>query len=271
METSRISHKELHLWETGNRLPMFSRYPCASPVPVSMYHNTLQCISNQNTIFFIPQNTFESVDCKMEATLFRFHWADLTHCGRETHICVGKLTIIGSDNGLSPGRRQAIIWTNSGILLIGPLGTSFSEILIGIQTFSFRKMRLKMSSAKWRPFCLGLNELTHCGVRLSHCGVRLSLSCATLHWQDNGTAGQARAMWRSEAMSCYKTWSTLTKVMACCLTAPSHYLNQCWLIIIEVLWHSPHGNFTGNSQDIRPWFEFENEKLKFTSASPRVQ
>ena len=84
----------------------------------------------------------------------------LTHWGRVTHICVSKLTIIGPDNGLSPGRRQAIIWTNAGILLIGPLGTNFSENLIGIQTFSFKKMPLKMSSAKWRPFCLGLNVLT---------------------------------------------------------------------------------------------------------------
>ena len=85
----------------------------------------------------------------------------LTHWGRVTHIhvCVGKLTIIGWDNGLSPGRRQAIIWTNAGILLIRPLGTNFSEILIGIQTFSFKKMYLKMSSAIWRPFCLGLNVL----------------------------------------------------------------------------------------------------------------
>ena len=85
----------------------------------------------------------------------------LTHWGRVTHICVGELTIIGSDNGLSPGRRQAIIWTNAGILLIEPLGTNFSEILIGIQIISFKKMRLKMSSAKWRPFCLGLNVLMH--------------------------------------------------------------------------------------------------------------
>ena len=35
------------------------------------------------------------------------------------------------------GRRQAIIWTNAGILLIGPLGTNFSEILIEIHIFSF--------------------------------------------------------------------------------------------------------------------------------------
>ena len=83
----------------------------------------------------------------------------LTHWGRVTHICVSELTIIG------------------GLLLIEPLGTYVSEISIGIQTFSFKKMHLNMSSAKWRPFCLGLNVLT------------------------------------------------LTRVMACCLTAPSHYLN----------------------------------------------
>ena len=82
---------------------------------------------------------------------------ELTHWGRVTHICIIKLTIICSDNGLSPGRCQAIIWTNTGILLIGPLGISFSEILIGIQTFSFKKMHFKMASAKWRPFCLGLS------------------------------------------------------------------------------------------------------------------
>ena len=78
-----------------------------------------------------------------------------------THICVSKLAIISSDNGLSPGRRQATIWTNAGILLIEPLGTNFSEIWSEIQIFSFRKMHWKMSSAKWRPFCLGLNVLNH--------------------------------------------------------------------------------------------------------------
>ena len=52
-----------------------------------------------------------------------------------THICANWLTIIGSDNGLAPVRRQAIIWTNAGILLIGPLGTHLSEILIEIYSF----------------------------------------------------------------------------------------------------------------------------------------
>ena len=81
-------------------------------------------------------------------------WGDpLTHWGRVTHKCVGNIKIIGSDNGLSPGRRQAILWTNDGILLIEPIRTNFSEIWTEIHTF-FQKMRLKRSSAKWRPFCL---------------------------------------------------------------------------------------------------------------------
>ena len=85
----------------------------------------------------------------------------ITHSGRVRHICVSKLTIIGSDNGLSPDRRQAIILTNAAILLIGPLGTSFSEILIEIHAFSIKKMHLKISSGKWGPFCLGLNVINH--------------------------------------------------------------------------------------------------------------
>ena len=58
-----------------------------------------------------------------------------------TLICIGDLTIIGSHNDLWPGRHQAIILTNALTLLIGPLGTNFSEILIAIPTFSFKKMR----------------------------------------------------------------------------------------------------------------------------------
>ena len=67
---------------------------------------------------------------------------------------VTKLTIIGPDNGLSPGRRQAIIWTNAGILLIRTPGTNFSGILSEIHTFSFKKMHFKMTFGKWRPFFL---------------------------------------------------------------------------------------------------------------------
>ena len=80
------------------------------------------------------------------------------------YMCVGNLTIIGSENGLSPGRRQAFIWTNVGILLIGPLGTNLSEILIEILTLSFKKMHLKILYVKWQPFCLVLKVLTNCSI-----------------------------------------------------------------------------------------------------------
>ena len=80
-------------------------------------------------------------------TYFTAHDIYLTRWGRMTHICVSKLTVIGS-----PDWCQAIIWTNTRILLIWPLGTNFSEILIKIQTFSFKKVHLKMSSGQWWPF-----------------------------------------------------------------------------------------------------------------------
>ena len=83
----------------------------------------------------------------------------LTHGCRVTHICVRKLTTIGSAHGLSPGQRKGITWTNPGILLTGPFGTNFSEILTEIVIFSFKKMRLKMSFGKLRSFCLGLSVL----------------------------------------------------------------------------------------------------------------
>ena len=86
----------------------------------------------------------------------------LTHWDRVTHICVSKLTTTGPDNGLSSGRRQAIIWTNAWILLIQTLGTN-NDILIEIDTFSIKKMYLKMSSGKWRPFCSGFYVLRELG------------------------------------------------------------------------------------------------------------
>ena len=75
------------------------------------------------------------------------------------HIWSINQVSIGSDNGLSPIRRQIIIWTNAGLLSIGPLGTNFTEILTKVQNFSFTKMHLKISSVKWRPFCPGGDEL----------------------------------------------------------------------------------------------------------------
>ena len=83
-------------------------------------------------------------------------------------ICISKLTIMGSNNGLSPGGRQAIFWTVAGILLIGPLGTNFSEIWIEIRTFPFKKMHLKMLFGKWQPFCVLTNKQLETHVHTKH-------------------------------------------------------------------------------------------------------
>ena len=88
----------------------------------------------------------------------QFVWISLTHWGRVTYICFGNLIIIDSDYGLFAW-RQSIISTNAGILLTGPLGTNVSEIVIEIDTFH-KEMHLKLSSSKWQPFFLGLNEHT---------------------------------------------------------------------------------------------------------------
>ena len=70
--------------------------------------------------------------------------------------------IIDLYNGLSLAQHQANIWTNDNSLLIGPLRTNSSEIVIEIKLISFKKMHLEMSSAKWLSFCLGLNVLMRC-------------------------------------------------------------------------------------------------------------
>ena len=133
----------------------------------------------------------------------------LTHWGQATHICISKFTIIGSGNGLSTGRRQAIIWSNARILLIRTSGTNFSEIFIKIDTFSFKKMHF--------------NSL-----------------------------GPGDAIWQQ------RSGSPLAQVIAWCLTAPTHYLNQCWLIISKVEWHSSKGKLTRDTSAINHWNHLEN-------------
>ena len=87
------------------------------------------------------------------------HHLTLIHWGRVTYICINNLCHIGSDDGLSPRQGQAIISTNAGISLIGQLETNFGKILETVNTFSFEKVHLKRSCAKWQHFCLRLNVL----------------------------------------------------------------------------------------------------------------
>ena len=136
-------------------------------------------LASPGDCFHIEMSTYQNKDCHYEdmTTLWSLYlhngvsyavkmacldWngaqVGFTHWGQVIHIRISKLTIIGLDNGLSPGWCQAIIGTNGGIL-IWTIGSKFNEILIEIYTFSVKKMLLNMSSGKWRLFCLGLNVL----------------------------------------------------------------------------------------------------------------
>ena len=57
------------------------------------------------------------------------------------------------------------------------------------------------------------------------------------------------SLWPSDTIRRQGTESTLAQVMACCLTAPSHYLNPCWPIISKILWHSSEGIIMRRSED----------------------
>ena len=137
--------------------------------------------NNQYTMSFIQYNLFENV-CKVSIILCRLQCleryfasrlifcsnAALTHWGWVTHICVGRQTIIGSDNGLLPERCQAIIWTNAGILLNWTLGKKLNRNLnIFIQENGFENVVWKMSAILSQPQCVkfwvlfSLNDVTH--------------------------------------------------------------------------------------------------------------
>ena len=85
----------------------------------------------------------------------------------------------------------------------------------------------------------------------------------SLCWRRFNSLGPSVAIWR------WRSWSTLVQVMACCLTAPSHYLNQCWLIICKVLWHSSEDIIKRRFEDTNQWSKIENCIFKITLRSPR--
>ena len=85
------------------------------------------------------------------------------------------------------------------------------------------------------------------------------------------TCSRVNLLWPSDAIWQQRSGSTLAQVMTCCLTAPSHYLNQCWLIISEVQWHSYWGNFTRDASTINHWNPFESYIFKISFKFPRGQ
>ena len=130
-------------------------------------------------------------------------------------------------------------------------------ILIKIQNFSLTKICLKILSVKLWPFCPG-GPLFH----------RMTISSAATNIRDSS---HFNSLWPSDAIWRQRSGSTLAQVMACCLIAPSHYLNQCWLIINEVQWHSYQGNYTRDASTINHKNLFENYMSKMSFKIPRGQ
>ena len=125
-----------------------------------------------------------------------------------------------------PGRRQAIIWTNAGILLIRPLGTNFNEMLIEILTFSFMKMRLKVSSAKLRPFCLGLNVLMHVEMQVhEYIGSALKGLIVLL---------ESKTVNKTVSKAGYKVGAYIYYFRFCSCVRLSGYLRDCSVVIWDL-------------------------------------
>ena len=136
-----------------------------------------------------------------------------------------------------------IIWTNAGILLIGPLERNFSEILIEINAFSLKKIHLKgclrnAAILSW-PQCV--NDLSfwslYCRASfLEH--IFMSNICTNVFL----TLTHCDLVTPCGDTDLGQCW--LVEVMDCSLMAPSHYFNWCWLLISKVQWYSSEGNFT---------------------------
>ena len=122
-----LAWSKLRLWSANHRADYFSNLACD-------WLSIVWAYSEQETEKTGPVKNYS------------------THRGRVTHICIGSLAIIGSDNGLSPGWHQAIIWINAGILLIQTLETNIREILIQIHKISFKKRHGFTSVQGWMAF-----------------------------------------------------------------------------------------------------------------------
>ena len=81
-------------------------------------------------------------------------------------------------------------------------------------------------SLAWTGCCTNSWQIWCCSCSVTVIGI-YNYTCLVLYWVIN-------SLWPSDAIWRQKSWSTLAQVMACCLMAPSHYLNQCWLIISKV-------------------------------------
>ena len=129
-----------------------------------------QCDIDQNLFDILPHGFllgqivllgFPCACSSISGALALSRWSDVAHWGRVTHVCVSELNTIGSGNGLSPERHQAIIWTSAGMLLIGPLRALNQSSNIFNHENALENVVCQMASILSRPQCVKKLELTH--------------------------------------------------------------------------------------------------------------
>ena len=134
------------------------------------------------------------------------------------------------------GRRPAIIWTSAGLLSIGRLGTNFDAIWINCVEAKLHRLHENICS---KDFIRHVQKYYfNYYVKTPNNHVDMIMVWLLRNLRERIQLLQLNSLWPSDAMCRQRSGSTLVQVMASCLTAPSHYLNQCWLIISEVQWHS---------------------------------
>ena len=108
---------------------------------------------------------------------------------------------------------------------------------------------------------------------LSYRVVQHLFHIASCEIPENTTTATIDLLWLSNTIWRHRFGSRLAQEMACCLRALSHFLNQCWLIIIVVLWYSPGSTFKETAHATILYIEFENYTytFKIPTTSPRGQ
>ena len=137
--------------------------------------------------------------------------------------------------------------------MVYPIGLSNALAYVLFQTFT--------PAHGWTSFCFcdiglvcrpGGHYWDYYTGTLSH--IQVTAAHSRTGWQyilstDFRSLCGINSLWHNDTIWRHGSWSTLAQVMACCLTAPSHYLNQCWLIISNVPCHSSKGIIIQSSQD----------------------
>ena len=155
----------MHNWKPIFRVFDSNAWPSYDLLSTVQTTQTSVQFESKHKLFHL-KNAFENVACKTAAIVFepaKIHlprWThSVTYWDRVTHICVGNLITIGSDNGLSPGRCQVIIWTNTGIHIVYWTTRNTPQWNVNRNSYIYIQGNTFVNVCKWRQFCLGLNML----------------------------------------------------------------------------------------------------------------